>query len=144
MYYVYNDIERLRDEPHAVRVHSDEDIQVTDEVYRRPVFLQPSYRSFSLLLLLLLAPLKLRVPRGGGDGVPLWCCPHEGCPYPGRYHRLPLPAEGAPLEEQFDAFIRCLRVSRGKAPGLWSFLGVGFAPVLCGDHNCLRASSGFP
>ncbi|XP_005430089.1 paladin [Geospiza fortis] len=64
VYYVYNDIERLRDEPHAVRVHCDEDIQVTDEVYRRPVFLQPS-----------------------------------------------LPAEGAPLEEQFDAFIRCLRES---------------------------------
>ncbi|NXM18521.1 PALD protein, partial [Ploceus nigricollis] len=78
VYYVYNDIERLRDEPHAVRVQCDEDIQVTDEVYRRPVFLQPSYR----------------------------------------YHRLPLPAEGAPLEEQFDAFIRCLRVSKGKAPGL--------------------------
>ncbi|NWV43096.1 PALD protein, partial [Grantiella picta] len=70
-YYVYNDIERLRDEPHAVRVQCDEDIQVTDEVYRRPVFLQPSYR----------------------------------------YHRLPLPAEGAPLEEQFDAFIRFLRES---------------------------------
>ncbi|NWV65764.1 PALD protein, partial [Malurus elegans] len=70
-YYVYNDIERLRDEPHAVRVQGDEDIQVTDEVYRRPVFLQPSYR----------------------------------------YHRLPLPAEGAPLEEQFDAFIRFLRES---------------------------------
>ncbi|NWX59019.1 PALD protein, partial [Promerops cafer] len=71
VYYVYNDIERLRDEPHAVRVQCDEDIQVTDEVYRRPVFLQPSYR----------------------------------------YHRLPLPAEGAPLEEQFDAFIRFLRES---------------------------------
>uniref|UniRef100_A0A8C5JIZ1 Paladin n=1 Tax=Junco hyemalis TaxID=40217 RepID=A0A8C5JIZ1_JUNHY len=98
MYYVYNDIERLRDEPHAVRVHCDEDIQVTDEVYRRPVFLQPSYR----------------------------------------YHRLPLPAEGAPLEEQFDAFIRCLRVSTGKAAGPWGLLGVGFAPMLCGDHDCLR------
>lgn len=71
VYYVYNDIERLRDEPHAVRVQCDEDIQVTEEVYRRPVFLQPSYR----------------------------------------YHRLPLPAEGAPLEEQFDAFIRFLRES---------------------------------
>ncbi|XP_058697273.1 paladin [Poecile atricapillus] len=71
VYYVYNDIERLRDEPHAVRVQGDEDIQVTEEVYRRPVFLQPSYR----------------------------------------YHRLPLPAEGAPLEEQFDAFIRFLRES---------------------------------
>lgn len=52
---MYNDIERLRDEPHTVRVHCDEDIQVTDEVYRRPVFLQPSYRSFLLLLLLLRA-----------------------------------------------------------------------------------------
>ncbi|NXO24106.1 PALD protein, partial [Cisticola juncidis] len=71
LYYVYNDLERLQDEPHAVRVQGDEDIQVTDEVYRRPVFLQPSYR----------------------------------------YHRLPLPAEGAPLEEQFDAFIRFLRES---------------------------------
>ncbi|NXH28049.1 PALD protein, partial [Myiagra hebetior] len=71
IYYVYNDIERLRDEPRAVRVQGDEDIQVTEEVYRRPVFLQPSYR----------------------------------------YHRLPLPAEGAPLEEQFDAFIRFLRES---------------------------------
>ncbi|NXD44254.1 PALD protein, partial [Copsychus sechellarum] len=71
VYYVYDDIERLRDEPHAVRVQGDEDIQVTEEVYRRPVFLQPSYR----------------------------------------YHRLPLPAEGAPLEEQFDAFIRFLRES---------------------------------
>lgn len=32
-------------------------------------------------------------------------------PVPGRYHRLPLPAEGAPLEDQFDAFIHFLRVS---------------------------------
>ncbi|KAF1614403.1 Paladin, partial [Eudyptes chrysolophus] len=71
IYYVYNDIERLRDEPHAVQVQCEEDIQVTEEVYRRPIFLLPSYR----------------------------------------YHRLPLPAEGAPLEEQFDAFIRFLRES---------------------------------
>ncbi|KFQ33285.1 Paladin, partial [Mesitornis unicolor] len=71
VYYVYNDIERLRDEPHTVRVQCEEDIQVTEEVYRRPIFLLPSYR----------------------------------------YHRLPLPAEGAPLEEQFDAFICFLRES---------------------------------
>ncbi|PKU31072.1 paladin [Limosa lapponica baueri] len=71
VYYVYNDIERLRDEPHTVRVQCEEDIQVTEEVYRRPVFLLPSYR----------------------------------------YHRLPLPTEGAPLEEQFDAFIHFLRES---------------------------------
>ncbi|XP_065494853.1 paladin isoform X1 [Caloenas nicobarica] len=71
IYYVYNDVERLRDEPHTVRVQGEEDIQVTEEVYRRPVFLLPSYR----------------------------------------YHRLPLPTEGAPLEEQFDTFICFLRES---------------------------------
>ncbi|KFP17966.1 Paladin, partial [Egretta garzetta] len=76
IYYVYNDIERLRDEPHTVRVQCEEDIQVTEEVYRRPIFLLPSYR----------------------------------------YHRLPLPAEGAPLEEQFDAFICFLR-GRHLHPG---------------------------
>lgn len=35
-------------------------------------------------------------------------------PSPGRYHRLPLPEQGAPLEAQFDAFISVLRVSGGK------------------------------
>ena len=50
-------------------------------------------------------------------------------PVPGRYHRLPLPAEGAPLEEQFDAFIRFLRVSQAKARGLRGHVGLGFAPV---------------
>lgn len=131
---MYNDIERLRDEPHAVRVQGDEDIQVTDEVYRRPVFLQPSYRSFSPpphTWSGLLAPLEPRILCGGGDEAPLWCHPNEGCPRPGRYHRLPLPAEGAPLEEQFDAFIRFLRVSQGKALDPWGLLGVRFAPVLC-------------
>lgn len=111
---MYNDIERLRDEPHAVRVQGDEDIQVTDEVYRRPVFLQPSYRSFPPpphAWSGLLAPLEPCILCGGGDGAPPWSHPNEGCPHPGRYHRLPLPAEGAPLEEQFDAFIRFLRVS---------------------------------
>ena len=29
---------------------------------------------------------------------------------PGRYHRLPLPSEGAPMEEDFDAFVKILRV----------------------------------
>uniref|UniRef100_A0A8B9SPG9 Paladin n=1 Tax=Anas platyrhynchos TaxID=8839 RepID=A0A8B9SPG9_ANAPL len=73
VYYVYDDVERLRDEPRAVRVQGEEDVQVTGEVYRRPVFLLPAYR----------------------------------------YHRLPLPAHGAPLEEHFDAFIRFLRESPG-------------------------------
>ncbi|NWS60530.1 PALD protein, partial [Chunga burmeisteri] len=63
IYYVYDDIERLRDEKKAVRVQCEEDIQVTKKNYRRPIFLLPSYR----------------------------------------YHRKKKPAEGAPLEEQFDA-----------------------------------------
>ncbi|OXB63847.1 hypothetical protein ASZ78_004142 [Callipepla squamata] len=71
--YVYNDIECFRDEPHTVWVQGEEDIHVTEEVYRRPIFLLPTYR----------------------------------------YHRLPLPVDGAPLEEQFDAFICFLRESPG-------------------------------
>lgn len=31
-----------------------------------------------------------------------------------RYYRLPLPMEGAPLEEDFDAFVNILRVSIHK------------------------------
>uniref|UniRef100_A0A8D0HG44 Paladin n=1 Tax=Sphenodon punctatus TaxID=8508 RepID=A0A8D0HG44_SPHPU len=68
-YHVYNDIEHFKGEPHSVSIHCEEDIHVTEEVYRRPVFLLPSYR----------------------------------------YHRLPLPVDGAPLEAQFDAFINSLR-----------------------------------
>ncbi|XP_054840109.1 paladin isoform X1 [Eublepharis macularius] len=70
-YYVYNDIEHFKDEPHLVNIHCEEDIHVTEEVYKRPVFLLPSYR----------------------------------------YHRLPLPVDGAPLEAQFDSFISFLRES---------------------------------
>ncbi|KAG8135321.1 hypothetical protein E2320_008348, partial [Naja naja] len=69
VYYIYNDIEHFKDEPHSVKIFCEEDIQVTEEVYKRPVFLLPSYR----------------------------------------YHRLPLPVDGAPLEAQFDAFISFLR-----------------------------------
>ncbi|ETE67025.1 Paladin, partial [Ophiophagus hannah] len=71
VYYIYNDIEHFKDEPHSVKIFCEEDIQVTEEVYKRPVFLLPSYR----------------------------------------YHRLPLPVDGAPLETQFDAFISFLRES---------------------------------
>nr|XP_016847680.1 PREDICTED: paladin isoform X1 [Anolis carolinensis] len=70
-YYVYNDIEHFKDEPHSVSIRCEEDIHVTEEVYKRPVFLLPSYR----------------------------------------YHRLPLPVEGAPLEAQLDAFLNFLRES---------------------------------
>ncbi|KAM4703626.1 paladin [Rhinophrynus dorsalis] len=68
-YYVYNDIELFKDEPHSIKIQCEEDIHVTEEVYNRPVFLLPSYR----------------------------------------YHRLPLPMDGAPLESQFDAFVNFLR-----------------------------------
>uniref|UniRef100_A0A8C3S9I8 Phosphatase domain containing paladin 1 n=1 Tax=Chelydra serpentina TaxID=8475 RepID=A0A8C3S9I8_CHESE len=70
-YYIYNDIEHFKDEPHSVTIHREEDIHVMEEVYKRPVFLLPSYR----------------------------------------YHRLPLPVDGAPLEAQFDAFTNFLRES---------------------------------
>lgn len=36
-----------------------------------------------------------------------------------RYYRLPLPVEGAPLEEDFDAFVNILRVSSYKKRQSW-------------------------
>ncbi|KAB0398331.1 hypothetical protein E2I00_001291 [Balaenoptera physalus] len=71
-YYVYHNTEDLRGEPHAVAVRGEDDVHVTKEVYKRPLFLRPTYR----------------------------------------YHRLPLPEQGAPLEAQFDAFVSVLRVDR--------------------------------
>lgn len=75
-YYVYNDIELFKEEPHSVQIHCEENIHVTEEVYNRPIFLLPSYR----------------------------------------YHRLPLPVDGAPLEAQFDAFVGFLRESPNMLP----------------------------
>ncbi|XP_051925503.1 paladin isoform X1 [Hippocampus zosterae] len=75
-YYVYDDIEYLKDEPQKVVITCEEDIRVTEEVYKRPVFTMPAYR----------------------------------------YYRLPLPVEGAPLEEDFDAFVDILRESPGLSP----------------------------
>ncbi|ROL49615.1 Paladin [Anabarilius grahami] len=69
MFYVYNDIEHFKDEPQQVQILSEEDIHVTEEVYKRPLFTQPLHR----------------------------------------YYRLPLPMEGAPLEETFDSFVNILR-----------------------------------
>ncbi|XP_041124635.1 paladin-like [Polyodon spathula] len=71
VYYVYNDIEHFKNEPQHITISCEEDIHVTEEVYKRPVFTMPSYR----------------------------------------YHRLPLPTEGAPLEGQFDTFVNILRES---------------------------------
>ncbi|XP_051945944.1 phosphatase domain containing paladin 1b isoform X1 [Xyrauchen texanus] len=69
MFYVYNDIEHFKDEPQRVQILSEEDIHVTEEVYKRPLFTQPLHR----------------------------------------YYRLPLPMEGAPVEETFDALVKILR-----------------------------------
>uniref|UniRef100_G3NCI0 Paladin n=1 Tax=Gasterosteus aculeatus aculeatus TaxID=481459 RepID=G3NCI0_GASAC len=78
VFYVYNDIEHFKDEPQKVSIASEEDIHVTEEVYKRPVFTMPAYRL---------------------------------------YHRLPLPMEGAPLEEDFDAFVSILRESPSLSLG---------------------------
>ncbi|KAM9716560.1 paladin isoform 2-T2 [Menidia menidia] len=75
--YVYNDIEFFKDEPQKISITCEEDIHVTEEVYKRPVFTLPAYR----------------------------------------YYRLPLPMEGAPLEEDFDAFVTILRESRSLSLG---------------------------
>uniref|UniRef100_A0A8B9R506 Paladin n=1 Tax=Astyanax mexicanus TaxID=7994 RepID=A0A8B9R506_ASTMX len=69
VFYVYNDIEHFKDQPQKISISCEEDIHVTEEVYKRPLFTMPAYR----------------------------------------YYRLPLPMEGAPMEEQFDAFVNILR-----------------------------------
>ncbi|KAL2078582.1 hypothetical protein ACEWY4_026267 [Coilia grayii] len=69
VFYVYNDIEHFKDEPQKISITCEEDIHITEEVYKRPIFTMPTYR----------------------------------------YHRLPLPMEGAPLEAEFDAFVNILR-----------------------------------
>ncbi|XP_056153312.1 paladin isoform X2 [Lampris incognitus] len=77
VFYVYNDIEYFKDEPQKITITCEEDIHVTEEVYKRPMFTMPLYR----------------------------------------YYRLPLPAEGAPLEEDFDAFVSVLRESPSLSLG---------------------------
>uniref|UniRef100_A0A8C2ZFW5 Paladin n=1 Tax=Cyclopterus lumpus TaxID=8103 RepID=A0A8C2ZFW5_CYCLU len=77
IFYVYNDIEHFKDEPQKISITCDEDIHVTEEVYKRPMFTMPAYR----------------------------------------YYRLPLPMEGAPLEEDFDAFVSILRESPSLSLG---------------------------
>ncbi|KAK1881035.1 Paladin [Dissostichus eleginoides] len=77
IFYVYNDIEYFKDEPQKISIMSEEDIHVTEEVYKRPMFTMPTYR----------------------------------------YYRLPLPMEGAPLEEDFDAFVNILRESPSLSLG---------------------------
>ncbi|XP_006837528.1 PREDICTED: paladin [Chrysochloris asiatica] len=90
-YHVYHNPEDLRGEPHAVAIRGEDDVHVTEEVYKRPLFLQPTYR----------------------------------------YHRLPLPEQGAPLEAQFDAFVSVVR----ETPSLLLLCGApGPPPALL--FNC--------
>nr|XP_057917007.1 paladin isoform X1 [Doryrhamphus excisus] len=77
VFYIYNDIEFLKDEPQKTLITCEEDIHVTEEVYKRPVFTMPAYR----------------------------------------YYRLPLPVEGAPLEQDLDAFVNILRESPSLSLG---------------------------
>ncbi|XP_066206291.1 paladin isoform X3 [Saccopteryx leptura] len=44
-YYVYHNIEDLRGEPHAVAIRGEDDVHVTEGVYKQPLFLQPTYRA---------------------------------------------------------------------------------------------------
>ena len=55
VFYVYNDIEFFKDEPQKISITCEEDIHVTEEVYKRPMFTMPAYRLFALLLYYLLA-----------------------------------------------------------------------------------------
>uniref|UniRef100_A0A8C1IHH3 Phosphatase domain containing paladin 1b n=1 Tax=Cyprinus carpio TaxID=7962 RepID=A0A8C1IHH3_CYPCA len=58
MFYVYNDIEHFKDEPQQVQILSEEDIHVTEEVYKRPLFSQPLHRYYRLPLPMEGAPLE--------------------------------------------------------------------------------------
>lgn len=41
---MYHNIEDLLGEPHAVAIRGEDDVHVTEEVFKRPLFLQPTYR----------------------------------------------------------------------------------------------------
>uniref|UniRef100_A0A8C7YLM0 Paladin n=1 Tax=Oryzias sinensis TaxID=183150 RepID=A0A8C7YLM0_9TELE len=49
VFYIYNDIEFFNDEPQKISITCEEDIHVTEEVYKRPMFTMPAYRLFALV-----------------------------------------------------------------------------------------------
>lgn len=135
---MYHNTEDLRGEPHAVAIRGEDDVHVTEEVFKRPLFLQPSFRYRGPGLRrgpsVLAVGARWACSPGAGSVSPsagwaespmpvsppgmvdVWgmgCVAYlMGCSLsPGRYHRLPLPEQGAPLETQFDAFVSVLRVS---------------------------------
>lgn len=44
VYHVYHNTEDLRGEPHTVAIRGEDGVCVTEEVFKRPLFLQPTYR----------------------------------------------------------------------------------------------------
>lgn len=48
VFYVYKDIEHFKDEPQNISITCEEDIHVTEEVYKRPVFTMPTYRCHTI------------------------------------------------------------------------------------------------
>lgn len=67
-YHVYHNTEDLRGEPHTVAIRAEDDMHVTEEVYKRPLFLQPGYRCRIASLPCTPAPPPLR-SRGLPDGL---------------------------------------------------------------------------
>lgn len=49
MYHVYHNTEDLHGEPHTVAIRGEDDVHVTEEVFKRPLFLQPTYRYLELM-----------------------------------------------------------------------------------------------
>lgn len=60
-YHVYHSTEDLRGEPRAVTVRGEDDVHGTEEVYKRPLFLQPTYRYQRLPLPEQGAPLEAQL-----------------------------------------------------------------------------------
>ncbi|XP_041938923.1 LOW QUALITY PROTEIN: paladin [Alosa sapidissima] len=58
VFFVYNDIEHFKDEPQKISISCDEDIHITEEVYKRPIFTMPAYRYQRLPLPMEGAPLE--------------------------------------------------------------------------------------
>ncbi|XP_055475123.1 paladin [Psammomys obesus] len=58
VYHVYHNTDDLRGEPHTVAIRGEDDVHVTEEVFKRPLFLQPTYRYYRLPLPEQGAPLE--------------------------------------------------------------------------------------
>lgn len=46
---MYHNTDDLRGEPHTVAIRGEDDVHVTEEVFKRPLFLQPTYRYLELM-----------------------------------------------------------------------------------------------